>query len=105
MSALLALAVLRLTPNQVITFQPKKKPKRQYLDLLDKFFNRIFSAGRIQVEHTIAGVKRCRIVKDVLPNTKAGFSDLVMEVACALHNFRVQCRHPLDTLNLLDLCT
>ena len=92
-------------PDHVFTFQPKKKPKGQELDLFDKFFNRIFSASRIQVEHTLAGVKRCRIVKDVLRNTKTGFSDLVMEVACALHNFRVQCRHPLPTLNLLDLCT
>jgi hypothetical protein len=92
-------------PDQVFTFQPKKKPKGQELNLADKFFNRIFVAVRIQVEHTIAGVKRCRIVKDVLRNTKEGFSDLVMEVACALHNFRVQCRHPLPTFNLLDLCT
>jgi hypothetical protein len=92
-------------PNQVVTFQPKKKPKGQELDPVDRFFNRIFSASRIQVEHTIAGVKRCRIVKDVLRNTKAGFSDLVMEVACALHNFRVQCRQPLPRFNLLDLCT
>jgi len=46
------------------------------------------------VENTIAGVKRCRIVKDTFRNTKDGFSDLVMEVACALHNLRVECRHP-----------
>jgi len=45
------------------------------------------------VENTIAGVKRCRIVKDTFRNTKDGFSDLVMEVACALHNLRVECRH------------
>ncbi|MGB7872890.1 MAG: hypothetical protein WBL25_00795, partial [Anaerolineales bacterium] len=32
------------------------------------------------------------LVKDVFPNTKDGFSDLVMEVACALHNLIVECR-------------
>jgi hypothetical protein len=43
---------------------------------------------RVQVEHDLAGVKRCRIVKDVLRNTKDGVSDAVMEAACGLHNVR-----------------
>ena len=41
---------------------------------------------RIVVEHVICGVKRCRIVKDVFRNTKDKFDDLVMEIACGLHN-------------------
>jgi hypothetical protein len=44
------------------------------------------------VEHAIAGVKRSRIVKDTLRNTKENFSDLVIEVACGLHNWRIQHR-------------
>jgi len=44
------------------------------------------------VEHALAGVKRSRIVKDILRNTKDGFSDMVMAIACALHNFRVDHR-------------
>jgi hypothetical protein len=44
------------------------------------------------VEHALAGVKRSRIVKDVLRNTKAEWSDLVMVVACGLHNLRVRYR-------------
>lgn len=58
---------------------------------------------RILVENTIAGVKRCRIVKDVFRNTKEGFSDLAMEVACALHNFRMECRHPMPAFSILTL--
>jgi hypothetical protein len=46
----------------------------------------------VRVEHALAGVKRCRAVKDVLRNTAAGVSDSVMEVACGLHNVRVQKR-------------
>jgi hypothetical protein len=42
------------------------------------------------VEHDLAGVKRSRIVKDVLRNTKDGISDVVMEEACGLHNLRVE---------------
>jgi hypothetical protein len=63
----------------------------------------ISSPARVVVEKVIAGVKRCRIVKDVLRLTTDGSSDLVMEVACGLHNFRVSCRHPLPTFDLLSL--
>ena len=47
---------------------------------------------RVEVEHALAGVKRCRAVKDVLRNTKEGDSDSVMEAACGLHNLRVDKR-------------
>jgi hypothetical protein len=35
---------------------------------------------RVVVEHVIAGVKRCRVVKDVLRLTTEGISDVVMEI-------------------------
>ena len=47
------------------------------------------------VENVIAGVKRCRIVKEVLRLTTEGISDLVMEIACGLHNLRVQLSAPV----------
>jgi len=47
---------------------------------------------RVRVEHALAGVKRCRIVKDVLRNTAAEVSDSAMESACGLHNLRVEKR-------------
>ena len=68
--------------------------------MTDKWLNQIISSARIVVEHTISGVKRCRIVKDVFRNTKPGFADRVMEVACALHNLRVECRHPQPSFQL-----
>ena len=69
----------------------------------DKFLNHLVSSVRIVVENVIAGVKRCRRVKDVLRLTKAGIADLVMEIACGLHNLRVSCRHPLPTFDVLSL--
>lgn len=69
----------------------------------DKFLNHLISSARIIVENVIAGVKRCRIVKDVLRLTSAGISDLVMEIACGLHNLRVSCRHPLPTFDVRSL--
>jgi hypothetical protein len=58
----------------------------------EKKRNRKISEIRVKVEHAISGVKRSRIVKDVLRNTKDGFSDLVMVIACCLHNLRVHHR-------------
>lgn len=55
----------------------------------EKENNRKMSRIRIKVEHAISGIKRSRIVKDVLRNTKDNFSDLVMVIACGLHNLRV----------------
>lgn len=91
-------------PEFAITFQPKKKPRNGELDFFDCFFNRIYSTSRIRVEHAIGGVKRCRILKDTLRNTTKGFSDLIIEVACGLHNFRVDCRKSEPDFNILDLC-
>jgi hypothetical protein len=68
----------------------------------EKFCNRLCSSVRVVVEHVIAGVKRCRIVKDVLRLTTKGIADVVMEIACGLHNLRVSCRHPLPALALLS---
>lgn len=81
-------------PAGVLTLQPRKKPRGKDLTLADRFFNHLISSVRIRVEHVIASIKRCRIVKDVFRNTKAGFSDLVMSIACALHNWRLTFRHP-----------
>jgi len=80
-------------PDHVMTYQPKKKPRHHELSAEEKAENQVISSIRILVEHVIAGVKRCRIVHDVLRNTKAHFDDLVMEIACGLHNFRTTLRY------------
>jgi len=68
-----------------------------------RMLNGLFSSARVVVENVIAGIKRCRIVKEVFRLTKAGMADLVMEMACGLHNLRVSCRHPLPTFDVLSL--
>ena len=66
------------------------------------FRRRIFCSARVVVEHTLAGVKRCRNVKDVLRLTKEGISDCVMEIACGLHNLRVSFRKLIQDFKLLS---
>lgn len=92
-------------PTAVLVWQPKKKPRGKALTDTDKYLNGLLSSARIVVEHSLAGVKRCHIVKDVFRNTKPGLTDMVMELACALHNLRVSFRHPLPTFDILTLAT
>ena len=80
-------------PDHVLTYQPKKKPRGHELSPTDKAENMMIASIRILVEHVIAGVKRCRIVRDIFRNTMAHFDDLVMEIACGLHNFRATLRY------------
>jgi hypothetical protein len=69
----------------------------------DVWLNKLLSHFRLRVEHTLAGVKPNRSVNEVLRNTKQGYSDLLMVIACALHNWRLAHRHPVPTFNLLTL--
>ena len=69
---------------------------------VDRFLNKLISRVRIVVENVICGVKRCRLVKDILRLTKEDISDLVMEIACGLHNLRVTFRQPLQTIDITD---
>ena len=69
----------------------------------DHFLNHLFSSARVVVENVLAGVKRCRMVKDIVRLTTDGMADLVMEIACGVHNLRVSCRHPLPTFDVLSI--
>ena len=62
------------------------------LEEKDKAHHRLISRVRVVVEQVISGAKRCHIVKDVFRNTRPGYADIVMELACRLHNFRSYCR-------------
>ncbi len=83
--------------------QPKKKARGGELTQIDKFLNKIISSVRIVVENVISGIKQCRIVKDELRLTKENLSDVVMEIACGLHNLRVTFRQPMQTIDITNV--
>jgi hypothetical protein len=87
-------------PKGVITYQPKKKPRNGTLSIADKIINRVMSSSRNVVEHVLAGVKRCRIVKDVFRNTRIGIEDRVLVIACGLHNFRQRLRSKTENIDM-----
>ena len=67
--------------------------------------NAVIASVRIVVEHVLAGIKRCRIVKDIFRNSKKHFDDLAMEIACGLHNFRNSFRHPVPMISLIEMAS
>lgn len=72
---------------------PHKATKLKPLTMVQKEENKEISSKRVRVEHAISGVKRSRIVKDKLRSRKNNKPDLVMVIACGLHNFRVTKRN------------
>lgn len=74
-------------PQGVNIEQPTKKPRGKDLTAEQKTANREISKKRVSVEHTLAGVKIFRIVKDIFRNYKHDFVDLVIVLACGLFNF------------------
>ena len=84
------LGFLAFTLPEVEILMPTKKPRGQDLTPEEKLANQALHQRRLRIEHVNSSVKRCRIVKDRLRLWKQGVRDLVMEICCALHNFRVR---------------
>ena len=85
-----ALGFLAFTLPQVEILMPTKKPRGEDLTLEQQGANQARHQRRLRIEHVNSSVKRCRIVKDRSRLWKQGVRDLVMELFCALHNFRVR---------------
>ena len=84
------LGFLAFTLPQVEILRPTKKPRGAELTWEQQKTNQALHHRRLRIEHVNSSVKRCRIVKDRIRLWKEGVRDLVMELCCALHNFRVR---------------
>jgi uncharacterized protein YuzE len=80
-----------ITPIKHKARKSKKDPKIELTEQ-QKAYNKSHSRNRIPVEHSNAGFKRNRSVKDILRNTRDGMSDQLAMVAMSLHNLRVVSR-------------
>jgi hypothetical protein len=67
-----------------------RKPRGEDLTREQYVANQVLHQRRLRIEHVNSSVKRCRIIKDRIRLWKQGVRDLVMELCCALHNFRVR---------------
>jgi hypothetical protein len=84
------LGFLAFTLDHVAIIMPTKKPRGRALTRPQKAANRRIARRRVRIEHVNSSVKRCRIVHDISRLRKVGVRDLVMDICCALHNFRVR---------------
>jgi hypothetical protein len=84
------LGCLAFTLPQVEMLISTKKTRGQALTGEQHRVNQARHHRRLRIEHVNSSVKRCRIVKDRFRLWKQGIRDLVLEICCALHNFRVR---------------
>jgi hypothetical protein len=84
------LGFLACTLDQVEIIRPTRKPRGRALTRAQKAANRRIARRRVRLEHVNSRVKRCRIVHDTSRLRKGGVRDRIMEVCCALQNFRVR---------------
>jgi DDE superfamily endonuclease len=84
------LGFLACTLPEVAILMPTKKPRGQDLSLEEQLANQALHQRWLRIEQVNSSVKRCRIVKDRIRLWKDGVRDLVMEICCALHNFRAR---------------
>jgi DDE superfamily endonuclease len=84
------LGFLAFTRPQVEILMPTKKPRGEELTREQQWTHQALHSRRLRIEHVNSSVKRCRIVKDRIRLWQEGVRDLVMELCCALPNFRVR---------------
>ena len=84
------LGFMAFTLPQVEILMPTRKPPGADLPLAQQTANQVLNHRRLRIEHVNSSVKRCRVVKDRIRLWKRGVRDVVMEICCALHNFRVR---------------
>ncbi len=81
----------------VVIQQPTKKPRGGELTDAQKAENRRIASEKMRIEHTMGSVKRCRIVKEKIRYWQTTIRDMVMDIACGLHNLRLRYR-PFTTV-------
>jgi hypothetical protein len=84
------LGFVAFTLPEVEILMPLKKSRGRELTPQQQRENQRLHDRRLRIEHVNSSVKRCRITKDRIRLWKRGFRDLVMELCCGLHNFRVR---------------
>jgi len=77
------------------TMIPFKKPREQELGAVKKQINRAMSKLRVKIEHVFAGLKRLRMLKEKIRIPSYSKRQIIVKIAAAIHNLRVEFRKPL----------
>lgn len=84
------LGFLGLTSGTAKIIIPHKKKKNQNLSNDQEQYNKWVSKIRVRIEHTIASIKIFRKVKEKFRGRLFAREDIVMLVACGLHNLKLK---------------
>ena len=84
------LGFLGLTSGTAKIIIPHKQKKNQILNNEQEQYNKWVSKIRVRIEHTIANVKIFRKVKEKFRGRLFAREDIVMLVACGLHNLKLK---------------
>jgi hypothetical protein len=74
------------------TMVPFKKPRGGKLGAVKKQLNKAMSSLRVKVEHAFAGLKRLRMIRDKIRIPSYAKRQLIVKIAAAIHNLRVEMR-------------
>jgi hypothetical protein len=85
-----ALGLLTFTLPRVAILMPPKQPRGHELTLEQKAIPQELTSRRLRLAHVHSRIKRCRIGKDRSRLWQEGVRDLVLDIGCALYNFRVR---------------
>ena len=77
-------------PPAGVVEMPHKKPPGNELSFAQKLYNQLLSPLRVVIEHAHSGLKRLRMVQDTLRLRGQWRRDMIVVVACGLHNLRVR---------------
>ena len=72
---------------------PFKKPKYEELEPHKKKVNKDLASLRVTIEHTFAGVKRLKIIRNKIRLKTFEVRERMFRIAVAMHNMRVQYRY------------
>ena len=78
------------TLEGVAILQPTKNPRGKEWTPEQKEGKRAISRRRVRIEHVNSSVTRCRMLKETIRMWKEGMRDMMMDIGCALYNFRVR---------------
>lgn len=84
------LGFIGLTSGIAKIIIPYKKKKNQILNNEQEQYNKWVSKIRVRIEHTIASIKIFRKVKEKFRGRLFAREDIVMLVACGLHNLKLK---------------
>lgn len=87
------LGFLGLTSGVAKIIIPYKNKKNQILSNEQEQYNKWVSKIRVRIEHTIASIKIFRKVKEKFRGRLFAREDIVMLVACGLHNLKLKIKH------------